>query len=114
MKSLSNKMDFDHVIQVHEDGSVTDAPDGLYAPELYEDELSGDGWEFFSTGYTGQYGYAGPIMHSSEYIGGQLALDILATPGYFVSVVAYFPNEDENDSEHTVAEGWAIAYRPVS
>lgn len=33
--ALSDLMEFDHVIQVHEDGRVTDAP-GVYGPERLE------------------------------------------------------------------------------
>lgn len=36
-------MEFDHVAEVHADGTVTDAPSDLYAPEVYDDDVSG-GW----------------------------------------------------------------------
>lgn len=114
MSSLDETMEFDHVIQVHADGSITDAPNNLYAPDLYDGELQGDGWEFFTTGYSGQYGYNGPIMHNSEYIGGGLERDILAQPGYYVSVVCYWTPEDESDeAAENAIEGWAVAYRPA-
>jgi hypothetical protein len=104
---LDKIMETDHVVQVHADGTVTDGPAGLYAPGLVDDELDSSHWEFFSTGYTGQYGYAGPIMHDSEFIGGRLARDILAEPGIYVAVAAcYLP--DDNDEEITY-EGWAVA-----
>lgn len=61
-----------------------------YAPEVYHSEtndieIQGDGWQAL-TGYTGQYGYDGAVMHPSEYIGGTLADDILATAGTYVVV----------------------------
>lgn len=108
-------MDFDHVIEVLEDGTVRDA--GIYGPEsvhvCVDDEgyvmmpetfVGLEGWRLL-TGFTGQYGYAGPIMHPSEYIGGGLERHILENPGYHVAVVVY---DDSPDSE---VVGWAVAYR---
>jgi endonuclease YncB( thermonuclease family) len=109
-----NEIEFDHVFRVGEDGSISDAPESLYAPELHDEELYGDGWEFFSAGYTGQYGYNGPIMHNSEQMGGQLERDVLATPGDYAMVVAYWSPEDGDDSEETIAEGWAVVRRDAS
>lgn len=111
MRTLSDIMDFDHVIQVHADGTVTDAR-GVYAPEAYDwgDELVADidtdaleraGWSLMD-GYSGQYSYSGPWMHASEYIGGRLERDILATPGYYVAI---YPHGDEDP------DTWAVAYR---
>jgi hypothetical protein len=109
--NLADVMEFDHVIEVQDDGTVRDRPD-LYAPDLFEDELTDDRWEFFSTGYTGQYLYNGPIMHNSEFIGGRLAQDILDTPGVYVAVVSYYypeyPEDGDGEVEYYV-EGWAIA-----
>lgn len=110
-KSLSDIMELDHVIRVMPDGTVRDADSGCYAPELYCDdqgnnELSDDRWQLMS-GYTGQYGYDGPIMHASEFIGGQLERDILATPGLYVAIVCYSDNEDGETDD---VAGWAVAY----
>lgn len=86
--------EFDQPFTVDAVGAVTDAPAGTYAPEVYHvddaqaphdvDIMSGYPWEQFSGGYTGQYGYNGAVMHASEYLGGRLATDILATPGTYV------------------------------
>lgn len=109
MKPLNDLMELDHVVQVHADGTVTDGPPGIHAPDLYDERIDGEGWEFFSAGYTGQHGYRGPIMHNSEFIGGRLESDILATPGTYVAVVAYWsPEGDENEA---AAEGWAVLRR---
>lgn len=105
--NLSDVMEFDHVIQVHEDGSVTDGVPDVWAPSLYDDEVDDARWTLMR-GYTGQYGYSGPIMHSSEYIGGLMADDILSTPGYYVALVNYNSDDDEGEPE-----GWAVAYRPA-
>lgn len=107
--NLSNLMEFDHVIEVHADGHVTE-PSGIYAPTLYEDELDSDEWDLMN-GYSGQHAYSGPVMHNSEFIGGRLAQDILATPGFYVAIVASWDNDEDEDDNPTV-EGWAIAYRP--
>jgi hypothetical protein len=71
---------------------VTDAGTDVYAPTLYDDELDSDRWELLD-GYSGQYGYSGPVMHPSEFIGGGMARDILATPGTYVAVAAYYSAE---------------------
>ena len=104
---LNALMEFDHPIQVHADGSVTDGLDGIYAPSLMDRELDNPRWTFFSNGYTGQYGYHGPIMHNSEFIGGRLADDILAEPGIYCAVVADWSPEDGDEDSDTV-EGWAV------
>lgn len=116
--NLNDVLGFDTgAIEVHEDGTVTDAD--AYAPELYmevdadgqsihadDSDLHGQashaGWELL-TGWTGQSGYRGPVMHASEYLGGRLAEYILETPGIYTAVVV----ETDDDSED--AAGWAIA-----
>ena len=66
------------------------------------------GWELMN-GYSGQDRYAGPIMHNSEFIGGQMERDILETPGIYVALVCYWPDAEESDEDETYAEGWAVA-----
>lgn len=112
--SLDSQMGFDHVVEVHADGSVTDAQ-GVYAPSVYDwetntglPEMDGSGWSFFSDGYTGQYGYSGPVMHASEFIGGRLEKDILAEPGLYVVVSV----EDMNDGDEPF--GWAVLRKDAS
>lgn len=112
--NLNDVMEFEHVVTVTRDGRVLDGPDNLYAPDVLDDEIQSEGWEFLD-GYSGQYGYSGPIMHSSEFIGGGMARDILATPGVYVAVVAmYSPDEDDDDGSDYGAEGWAVLrYAPA-
>ena len=115
---LNALMEFDHVIQVHSDGTVSE-PTGVYAPDLnaisdgdgsHTSDTDSDlrrqaesaGWTLES-GWTGQDRYNGPCMHASEFIGGGLAEHILATPGYWVALVVYEDDESE--------ECWAVAYR---
>jgi hypothetical protein len=118
-EELKDRMEFDHVIEVHRDGTVTDA-EGQFAPDLMDDQIQSPEWTFFSAGYTGQYSYNGPIMHDSEYIGGRLEADILANPGYYAAVVSHYSEcpdcegiEDEDyicDNDHD--EGWAVVFKP--
>jgi hypothetical protein len=104
---LNALMEFDHPIRVHADGSVSDGLANVYAPSLMDEHLDSPDWEFFSTGYTGQYGYRGPIMHDSEFIGGRLADDILAAPGIYCAVVAdWSPEDGAEDGDNF--EGWAV------
>lgn len=107
---LGKLMEFDHVIQVHDDGSVTDGPDGVHAPTLQDERLDDPAWSFFSAGYTAQHAYRGPIMHNSELIGGKLAEDILSIPGIYVAVVANWSPEDGDcaDECDCDVEGWAV------
>lgn len=118
--NLNAVMEFDHVVRVDSDGTVTDAEADIYAPDVH-DNLDGSvlvmsphgskPWALMN-GYSGQDRYAGPVMHASEYIGGKMADDILATPGLYVSVMVYCNVEDvEDDEDDDVnVSGWAVAY----
>jgi hypothetical protein len=115
MGTLSDLMEFDHVIRVNADGTVTDAlADAPWAPSLYVDDdgaetfdTGGHPWELL-TGHTGQCGYSGPVMHPSEYIGGGLERAILSRPGLYVAIVAdCYPTDTDPDPEPA---GWAVAY----
>lgn len=115
---LSDAMEFDCPIEVRADGSMAGGGDiyrAYTAPELTMfigddgistddadlfDQADSEGWELL-TGYTGQYGYNGPVMHSSEYIGGRLARDILERPGIYVSVIVGLLDDEE-------PAGWAV------
>jgi hypothetical protein len=109
-EELQIALDFDRVIEVHADGTITGAS-GIYAPEMYDDHVEAP-WTLMD-GYSGQQSYRGPTMHASEYIGGRLADDILARPGYYVAVLSLTSEADPDDPEDNVA-GWGIAYRPAA
>lgn len=116
---LNGIMELDHVIRVNADGTITESPTGIYAPEIYVD-LDQDGqilnpaekamieyvesqeWDLM-TGYSQQYSYSGPIMHPSEYIGGDMARDILETPGLYVAVEVISPDDTDDPI------GWVVA-----
>ena len=108
VQTLSDKMEFDHVIHVDWNGDVTDAPidASLWAPDVHfiedaprgEDDIlidsRDDGWTALK-GFTGQYSYNGAILHPSEFIGGGLETYILQNHGYYVTAVV----EDFNDDD---------------
>lgn len=111
--ALQDTAEIGHVFTVTDDGRVIDGPRGVYAPEVYHSdtddiEVYGDGWEPL-TGYTGQYGYRGAVMHPSEYLGGRLAEDILSTPGTYVVTVVDTPPDDDDSGPELV--GWAVLRR---
>jgi hypothetical protein len=133
---LNDLMQFDHVVLVREDGSVTDKGiEGVYAPEITCDysgpfaeaqvskaheadmieHAKAQGWTL-ETGWTGQYSYSGAIMHASEFIGGLLADHICETPGYWVAcTVELHPGEDDPEYRDGNGEseyaGWIVAHR---
>lgn len=126
-ETLSDVMEFDHVIVVHEDGTVSDA-ENVYAPDIRmevdadgqplhadDSDIIGqaerEGWELL-TNYSGQHGYHGPVMEDAEYIGGGLARDILEEPGvYVVVIVNVMAPEDAPNAEELeeTPAGWAVA-----
>lgn len=130
--NLNDVMSFDHVICVHEDGTVTEGhtllePDiTMYVDadgqDIYGDaelikQAKGyrDSWELLS-GFTGQYGYNGVVLHQSEFIGGGLADHILSTPGYYVAVTVECegPENDRDENENSEEPaGWVVAYRAI-
>ncbi len=119
--SLESVMEFDHPVQIGADGEVTDQLTGVYAPELlmgtdddgqildkheadYTEQARRQGWELL-TGWTGQSGYHGLVMHASEYVGGALERHIRENPGIYVVTSV----ETDDDSEQPA--GWVIARR---
>jgi len=121
---LNDRMEPEHVVEIHPDGSVTDGSAGVYAPEVSVD-LDDDGqmisldpsdiqidsrWSLL-TGYSGQYGYSGPIMDPAEFIGGGLERDIRSTPGIYVAVrvIGLRPDGSSDCGDDIV--GWAVARR---
>lgn len=131
-ENLNSVMEFDHVIRVNADGTVTDrVEDAPYFDEalrcyltdpetwLWETEVNlPEGWHLMN-GYSGQHGYSGPEMHVSEFIGGRMARDILETPGDYVALVVesdcgyteeFCSEESGCDCEPA---GWVVAFKPA-
>lgn len=99
-----NDVEFDSVFEILDNGAVVRRPD-LFAPTLYESELDSSDWRLWSYGYSGQWNYAGPILHNSEYLGGGMLRDLLAEPGIYVMLVCLWNSEEDGID----VEGWAIA-----
>lgn len=107
----------------HGDGTLSDARDAGYPDALDAVDGCPAPWEPMA-GYTGQYGYNGPHMHPSEYVGGGMARDILDTPGLYVCVlVDYGPCTDDADRSaepcagcvsgsgcESAVDGWAVLH----
>ena len=86
---LTRRIDMDGPFTVTTCHVVTDWHEGLHAPEACWSEDGGlevlsDEWEAWSTGMCNQWGYTGPIMHPSEYLGGGMAQTLLDEPGTYV------------------------------
>lgn len=110
-RELNEVMEFDCPIRVHGNGRVTFLPgDAPFEPSLYlyadgQEEMDAVPWEPL-TGFTGQYGYSGPVMHPSETISGGLARYILDTPGLYVAVVVNALDDDGEQADEPA--GWAV------
>jgi hypothetical protein len=112
--SLGDLMEFDHVIEVHKDGSITE-PEGIHAPELNDGELDAGDKPWRLIGNSRQQG-GGQIMHNSEFVGGRLADMILESPGLYVAIVCSWDCNDlheHDDCEVGVIEGWGLAHLPT-
>ena len=86
---LTHRIDLDCPFTVTTCHVITDRHEGLHAPEVCwsEDgglEVQSEEWEAWSTGMSNQWGYTGPIMHPSEYLGGGMAQTLLDEPGTYV------------------------------
>jgi len=113
--NLNSMVEFDGPFRVREGGAVELHADGVYAPSVYhvegaqaphDVEIDGAGWEAWSASYTGQYGYRGAVLHSSEQLAGGIARDLLESPGvYAVCAVEVMPTEDDPEPEPA---GWIV------
>lgn len=111
-ETLSSLVEFDAPFEVTEDGQVIPHlphSEALYAPDVYDGELLGDKWKPVC-GYSGQYGTKRGdfIMHNSEYLGGGMARDVLASPGVYCLVIARWEAEEGEEDEGPIDEGWVL------
>lgn len=123
-QSLNELMSFGHVVMSNGEGNVTDQgfPDILANEVVYlvlnsdgqsvSDKLEDvyPGWSALA-GFTGQYGYNGPVMHPSEYIGGGLERYIRENAGYYVAVVVDGLYDDEAGESESI--GWAVLFKEI-
>jgi hypothetical protein len=71
-----------------------------------EEEIDGTGWAPVS-GFSGQYGYRGPVMHASEQLGGGMADWVIENPGTYVVVAVECLSEEGGDEDLEPA-GWML------
>lgn len=124
MQTLNDLMSFGHVVYSNGTGvvigSLVTAP---LANEVVYQMLDSDGqcvddeihdlyqgWELLR-GFTGQYGYNGPVMHPSEFIGGRLEDHIRDNAGYYVAVAVEGMPEDYDGVRDDEIIGWAVAFK---
>lgn len=104
-------LDFDHPFTIDADGNVHDAP-GEFAPSVYHSddiEIDDAAWSGAIRGMTGQYGYAGHVMHPSEFIGDAIARELFenndAGTVFAVVTVEVWPTDDDPGPDPA---GWTI------
>jgi hypothetical protein len=110
-------LEFDTVFTLHADGTIVPTH-GTYAPQAYIAESDGDcgdhvlpdGWKWATRGMSAQWGYSGPVMHASEYIGDAIAGELHRWtedgPQLYAIIEVGYQNED-GEFDETPA-GWAI------
>ena len=116
-ETLNSVMELDTVVHVTVDGRVIVRHD-IHAPDVYDSELPDSSEWTLMTGYSGQHGSTGANLHSSEFVGGGLARDILATPGLYVACVDTVtscdmcdPDDGDGCDDDHIA-GWVVATIP--
>lgn len=114
-------IEFDHpfTITVHaETVWKLSHPDGVYAPSVFHDEETDvriddvAGWEAL-TGFTGQDRYNGAVNHASEFVGREIARELVRLAEdepqtYVITSVEVEPDDDDPEPEPA---GWAILRR---
>lgn len=115
---LNRIAEFNTPFKTFGDGSVMTGQDightGYFADVImhdenddYADQMDDDFKPV--TGYSGQYGYRGPVMHPSEFLGGGMARDVLDTPGVYVVLAVEAEGEDyDPETGETDSVGWML------
>lgn len=121
-KGLDNLVDFDIPFEIRDGQFVGRVSDRFRGPDevFFDSDKQGQAndldlcgntdWEPL-TGYSGQYGYRGACMHSSEFIGGGLARDILNNDGTYCLVAVYSWDTESVPSENGYGaepDSWAV------
>ena len=103
--TLNSLVEFDSAFIVTSEG--IESAHEVYVPPVQNADvgdiyIESNKWEAL-TGYTGQHGYNGAVLHASETLSAGLAEDVLADVGgiYAVTVV-----EDMDDPEYPA--GWCV------
>lgn len=103
---LDNSIEFDTAFIVLPNGEYAET--GEYVPSVYNDSetdvyVESSQWKAL-TGYTGQHGYNGAVLHPSEYFGGDLLKDVSEDiGGEYALTVVYDLDDDDSD-----IIGWCV------
>lgn len=108
-----NELDFDTVFKIVD--GVPVRIDDEWAPEVYNDTeldvvIEGDDWRCL-TGLTGQYGYHGAVMHSSELVGRSIAEEIFDMGDEWMFAMVIVGVDPAHDDPEPEPAGWSIAYK---
>lgn len=104
MKLTNENINFDSPFVVLPNGEF--ATVNIYSPSVYNSDtediyIESTEWEAL-TGYTGQHGYNGAVLHSSEYLGGGLLKDILEDVGGVYCLTVVYDLDDDGMA------GWSV------
>lgn len=107
---LSHLIEFDVAFTITPHHLIVDPGEGSPAPEVHvvddgDVHVCSDEWETWSDGMSNQWGYSGPILHPSEFLGGGMARELLATPGEYVITEVVDPDDPDSPA------GWIILKR---
>jgi hypothetical protein len=102
-----DKMEMDSTFTISENGVVMRTDD--YVPDVVHDEsadivIDSDDWEAVTHGMSGQYGYRGPVMHPSEFVGSGIIERIMYS--HDAGTVFGITTVRSDDSDELV--GWVI------
>lgn len=128
-ETLNSQVEFDCPFMVLPHGNIDTSPERGCAPSVYlyvDKQGNGVGTEEVEcdreypwepvTGYSGQHGYSGPVMHASEYLGGNMASDVLGDWGgvYVVCAVECLPDwEIDENAPDDVFAGQVVQDNPA-
>lgn len=109
--TLDNHVDFDRpftLTPAGEDAATISYPGDITEPDVSlvqhgDVEVLGSRWAAL-TGYTGQHGYNGAVMHVSEVLGGRMADEMIRGGGTYVIVEV---REEDGSYPEGDALGWA-------
>lgn len=118
VEDLNSFMSLDTPVHVDASGTVIQVTDHDLIPS-FDDVAEYFGHDltqryhhwYLLRGFSNQYGYAGPLLHPSEFIGGGLERHILAHPGLYVALPVH-ELLDDSDDDVIESESWVIAHRP--